>query len=532
MADTYFSVAITENSHNHTGARLVFLDFQGETTDTSAIANDSITLDGGMNDWTTANLSTLNGLPQNNYPLSEFIDSTPTDIEIGAAWDDTYVYFVLSWEDAGHSLSGSENEDRILMMFPIVDGAQYFVDGGLGCAGYCHANLIIDDNPYQNHTGEGVAVMHTTQALDRADIWHWKLSRTAPAGVADDKEIVFRNDDSNGRIADTGTSAYAKNSLVNGHPTLMDSSGLSSTADALAQSAAVNYYKGDCGSINIVDISGAFGDDPAGIRVVNGGGNRTSQGQATNNGQLLDNLLSTVVRIVPDTDNDGGYTVPVTNPYHNNALFGDDDTVGNGLSDPCPEIIAIGLRNPYRMSIDGDRVYLGDVGAANEEIDAFDYNTGALVNFAWRLDNSDKNETNIQAIIDGDSALVGDYVPPILWYTRGGSVASAFRADDPDCNNCGGSSASVIIGDVYRGSVYGGALNGRLMHSEFMDGFARAAPVAAYPLTGGAHLIHRQGISAMVQGPQLDNFVYVVAQADGYYVSGEHMIYRLVRPSR
>jgi len=232
-ADTYFSLAVTENSHNHSGARLLFLDFQGSTPSRAMIQNNvviapridrgAITLEGDAGEWDSANLTIVPGLVQNNYPLSEFVDAVPTDVTVGSAWDEDYVYFLVQWRDAGHTastkfqkwiygdqgggesgwnsqvhagvaagapnegavnaqhvLAGSESEDRVLMMFPITDSEGNFSDGGLGCAAYCHANLA-DDNPWQNYTGTGVAAMHTNVDGDRADIWHWKSSRTAPS---------------------------------------------------------------------------------------------------------------------------------------------------------------------------------------------------------------------------------------------------------------------------------------------------------------------------------------------------------------
>jgi len=114
-ADTYFSLAVTENSHNHTGARLLFLDFQDETPNPAIIQNNivispnmatgSITLNGNASDWDPALLTTVNGLVQNNYPLSEFIDAVPTEITVGSAWDDNFIYFLVQWEDAGHTRS-------------------------------------------------------------------------------------------------------------------------------------------------------------------------------------------------------------------------------------------------------------------------------------------------------------------------------------------------------------------------------------------------------------------------------------------
>lgn len=291
--DTYFSLAVTENSHNHAGARTLFLDFQDVTPDRSVIQNNvvisprvnqgDITLDGNSSDWDTANMTIVSGLVQNNYPLSEFIDAMPTEITVGSAWDGVYIYFLVQWEDtgytastkyakwvfgeqgrgetgwnprvnsgvtpgapnenaanAGHLLAGAESEDRIFMMFPIADGENNFIDGGIGCAAYCHSNLK-DDNPFQNYTGMGVVAMHTNLTDDTADILHWKSSRTAPSGYSDDQLLIYAAGSDNGRISDSGSAAYLNNPLVSGNPAYRHSSGLDYTGDILLLADAVPF---------------------------------------------------------------------------------------------------------------------------------------------------------------------------------------------------------------------------------------------------------------------------------------------------
>lgn len=294
-ADTFFSLAVTENSHNHTGARLLYLDFQqapyspvdqskGEIQSRQAPVA-GITLDGNAGEWDPTTFTTVNGLVQNNYPLSEFIDAVGTDISVGSAWDASNVYFVVQWEDAGHTasqrikkwifgdqgsgqtgwnqqvnvgatpgapnasvvnatghvLAGSESEDRVFFMFPVNDSEGAFKSSGAGCAMYCHTNLIQDD-PYQPYTGDGVVAMHTNIAGDVADIWHWKSSRTEPSGVADDKHLVHAIGSASGRTSDSGSSAYSSNGLnTSGTPTSMHSSGLGYLGDILQQALAIPF---------------------------------------------------------------------------------------------------------------------------------------------------------------------------------------------------------------------------------------------------------------------------------------------------
>ncbi|VAX04695.1 hypothetical protein MNBD_GAMMA19-39, partial [hydrothermal vent metagenome] len=286
-ADSYFSLAVTENSHNHTGARILLLDFMETAPATGAgadnvvisprISNNSITADGDSADWKNANLTTIKGLVQNNYPLSQFIDAVPTDITIGSAWDDEYLYFLVQWEDAGHTqstqyrkwiygdqgngetgwtakvhtgissgspnesaanashvLAGSEDEDRVYLMFPVTDSENAFATNGLGCAAFCHANLGAD-NPFQNYTGTDVAVMHTNNSSDTADVWQWQSSRTEPASIADDLLLTYSSTGDSGFVPDTGNPAYTINALSSNNPASMHTSGLTYTGDVLLQ---------------------------------------------------------------------------------------------------------------------------------------------------------------------------------------------------------------------------------------------------------------------------------------------------------
>gem|GEM_PF-2367379 len=292
-ADTYFSLAVTEDSHNHVGTRLLFLDFQqppftipnpvlGEVVSVE-VAGGAIVFDGDASEWDASLFTTVRGLVQNNYPLSEFIDGTRTDITIGSAWDGSRVYFIVRWEDAGHGastrhskwihgdqgggesgwnaqahvgvtvgapneaavnathdLAGDESEDRVFLMFPITDTEGNFSPNGLGCAMYCHANLA-DDFPWQNYTGYGVVAMHTNVPGDTADIWHWKSSRTAPSGYADDKYLQFGVGSENGRKSDDGSAAYAGNDLSGADPTWMHRSGLGFMGDVLYEIEAALF---------------------------------------------------------------------------------------------------------------------------------------------------------------------------------------------------------------------------------------------------------------------------------------------------
>ncbi len=250
-ADTYFAMAVTENSHNHYGENLLFLDFQ-EHVDTSQIAPriiisprieaGNVTIDGKSDDWNPTYLTNIWGRVMNNYPLSEFYDAMPGEILMGSAWDEDYIYFLVQWEDANHDASnnrnlwthngktwekqqhvkpkagtpsanvinkddevfGAESEDRVFFMFPLRDMQRNFRAGGLGCAAYCHANAELSATITEGAVGEDVAAMHTNVPGDKADVWHWMSTRTLPSHTLKDGHLVYGIGDYNGRKADHG----------------------------------------------------------------------------------------------------------------------------------------------------------------------------------------------------------------------------------------------------------------------------------------------------------------------------------------
>jgi len=226
-------------------------------------------------------------------------------------------------------------------------------------------------------------------------------------------------------------------------------------------------------------------------------------------------LLGKVIRILPSlAAGTGGYSLPAGNRFPaSNAPCSNVSVSATG----CPEILAKGLRNPFRLVIDGNIAFIGDVGTNYEEINSFDYTRNTL-NFGWPTHDGPV----------GSSSLPG-YRNPIVAYQRGVEGA-AFRAEDPMASNSG--SASVMIGHVYRGSRYTGLLDGALLFGDFYDGYNRYAGIAAGSdgngdITDtdgvpGAHLVHKSAISSYVQGP--DGYVYMTA------LFGPAAVYRLVRP--
>jgi glucose/arabinose dehydrogenase len=238
-------------------------------------------------------------------------------------------------------------------------------------------------------------------------------------------------------------------------------------------------------------------------------------GASAANAQDDGRLLGKVVRLAPSlVAGTGGYSVPAGNMFP----AGNPRCTNSAQSaTDCPEILAKGLRNPFRMSIDGNIVFVGDVGTGYEEINSFDYTRNTL-NFGWPTHDGPA----------GSSALAG-YRNPIVAYRRD-VEAVAFRAEDPMATNSG--AASVVVGDVYHGPNYAGLLSDALLFGDFFDGYNRCVGVAAGAdgngaITDsdgvpGAHLVHEDAISSYVRGP--DGFVYMTA------LFGPPAIYRLVRP--
>lgn len=140
-------------------------------------------------------------------------------------------------------------------------------------------------------------------------------------------------------------------------------------------------------------------------------------GDPENDAQRLDSLLGKVLRLDVSAGV-GPYEVPPDNPFVD-------------VHSALPEIFALGLRNPWRMSVDrgtGD-VWLGDVGqGAREEIDRIPFGTSGQ-NFGWRC-----LEGTLCTGLTGCDCADTELTPPLHEYTH-----------DVGC--------AVIGGHVYRGAV-------------------------------------------------------------------------------
>ncbi len=154
-------------------------------------------------------------------------------------------------------------------------------------------------------------------------------------------------------------------------------------------------------------------------------------GDTENRAQDLSTLLGKIVRITPTPGADEPYAVPEDNPFVDRA-------------DARPEIFALGLRNPFRMSLD-DRgtLWIGDVGnLCVEEINRIDPAVDAGANLGWN------RYEGVRRFTGGD---LEDHHEPVFTYPHA----------DGWCATIGG---SAYAGDAL------GALDGTIVVGDFCSG--------------------------------------------------------------
>ncbi len=197
-----FSIAITDNSAgDHDGIALLWLTFgDGAKSDgfhvKSVLTTTPPTIDGQIDSvWSSAPASDLVLTPQSGTPKL-------TAAVMKSLRTSTDIYFLLIWTEPSHTKNTDRhrytynngtwtqkdnNEDRVFIMFDIngaADSTGTFAEKG--CAVACH----VDMKPTKG----------------KADMWHWKASRTYPAGYTDDQWC-----DPTGRFPDDGTNCFFEN---------------------------------------------------------------------------------------------------------------------------------------------------------------------------------------------------------------------------------------------------------------------------------------------------------------------------------
>lgn len=189
--------------------------------------------------------------------------------------------------------------------------------------------------------------------------------------------------------------------------------------------------------------SGWLGFDDAGFLVIPTGDGGGAPGDRP---QDLNNLLGKVLRIDVNgddfpADDDRDYAIPAGNPL--------------AMSGGAPEIVAAGLRNPFRCSFDPDTgdLLIGDVGqSAIEEIDRLEFG-GGLVNFGWPL------REGTQSFNGG--ANRPEFTAPVAEYGHGSGERQG---------------RSVTGGYLYRGPVE--ALQGDYVFADFITSNIWSVPGA------------------------------------------------------
>jgi glucose/arabinose dehydrogenase len=229
----------------------------------------------------------------------------------------------------------------------------------------------------------------------------------------------------------------------------------------------------------------AFGPEGFLYAGIGDGGGGNDQHGTIGNGQSTNTLLGKMLRIsipaLPGTD----YTIPAGNPFAANAGTPCGST-GSGSQD-CPEIFALGFRNPWRWSFDRStgQLWVGDVGqGALEEIDKVVVGG----NYGWRCFEGTQN-TGLNCGSRTEPKLF-----PVAQYGRGAG-------------------ASVTGGFVYRGTRLPG-LVGRYIFADFVSGniFSIDSTVQG-PLTLAGGFSSRLSISSF--GQDVDGELYVVDYGSG-----------------
>ena len=190
-----------------------------------------------------------------------------------------------------------------------------------------------------------------------------------------------------------------------------------------------------------------------------------------------------------------------------------DPITGKGLSDNPffngdadanrSKVYQLGLRNPFRMTIDPDdgQIYIGDVGWTKwEEINA----AGAGANFGWPYYEGG----------NGESLPTGGYadLPEAQdFYQNGPSVAPSLLG----LNHRDDGINAIVMGDIYKGTVYDQAYQGDLFFNDLGQGIVRNVSLDANGnvasvdtfATGTSYVVQ------MIEGP--DELLYYVNLVNG-----------------
>ncbi len=193
-------------------------------------------------------------------------------------------------------------------------------------------------------------------------------------------------------------------------------------------------------------------------------------GKASVNAQNPATLLGKILRI--DVDGGDPYGIPPDNPY----------VSGGG----APEVIAYGLRNPWRTWIDHETktIYIADVGQEDvEEVNVVSLDSLPGTNFGWlRMEGS-------QCFQRGCDPVAEDLTLPVVEY--------------PHSEGC-----SITGGVVYRGTAIP-ELTGHYLYADWCTGFIRGFTFADGAVTDETTWIEKAG-QVNGFGFDLDGEIYLL----------------------
>ncbi len=190
----------------------------------------------------------------------------------------------------------------------------------------------------------------------------------------------------------------------------------------------------------------------------------------SNNSQNPNTLLGKILRIDVDTDgfpsdNARNYAIPASNPF--------------AASAGAVEIFALGVRNPWRMTVDnatGD-LWIGDVGqGALEEVDVIAAASAGGQNFGWRI---------LEGTRPNFAGSTAGFTAPIFEYTHatGQSITGGYVYHGP----APGLQGDYVFADFVSGRFFS-YLPGRNEVVELTDRIVGAV--------GGIELISSFGLDA------------------------------------
>ena len=229
----------------------------------------------------------------------------------------------------------------------------------------------------------------------------------------------------------------------------------------------------------------AFGPGNFLFAGIGDGGGGNDQHGTIGNAQNPNTLFGKILRIdINGTTGSVPYRIPPNNPFSSSTTFCNLNATG---TQPCPEIFALGMRNPWRWSFDRGtgQLWVGDVGqSAMEEVDRVDLGG----NYGWRCFEGTRTNTDVTC------GSPGPFIPPVAQYDRSVGV-------------------TVTGGYVYRGTRFQG-LVGRYIFADFGFGTIFSIDAAAQgvlQMTNG----FSSGLSPSSFGEGLDGELYVVDYGGG-----------------